>query len=52
MIIVTLQHYSLLDYQKKYLAEQLNVYDLLIEKNLVKNQYHDLDLFWLLLTWL
>lgn len=36
---------QLLDYQKKHLGQPLKVYDPWIEKDLVKNQYHDLDEF-------
>lgn len=35
----------LLDYQRKHLGQPLKVYDPWIEKDLVKNQYHDLDEF-------
>ena len=36
---------QLLECQEKHLAEPLKVYDPLIEKDIVKNQYHDLDAF-------
>ncbi len=36
---------QLLECQEKHLAEPLKVYDPLIEKDIVKNQYHDLDVF-------
>ena len=36
---------QLLEFQKKHLAEPLKVYDPFIEKDLVDNQYHDLDKF-------
>lgn len=36
---------QLLDYQRKHLGQPLKVYDPWIEKDLVKNQYHDLDEF-------
>ena len=36
---------QLLEYQKKHLAEPLKVYDPFITQDLVKNQYHDLDMF-------
>lgn len=34
---------QLLDFQKKHLGTPLKVYDPYIERDLVKNQYHDLD---------
>ena len=36
---------QLLECQERHLAEPLKVYDPLIEKDLVKNQYHDFDTF-------
>ena len=36
---------QLLDFQKKHLGTPLKVYDPFIEKDLVQNQYHDLDAF-------
>ena len=36
---------QLLECQEKHLAEPLKVYDPYIKKNIVKNQYHDLDEF-------
>ncbi len=36
---------QLLECQEKHLAEPLKVYDPFIKKDLVKNQYHDLDKF-------
>ena len=36
---------QLLECQEKHLAEPLKVYDPLIEKDIVKSQYHDLDAF-------
>lgn len=36
---------QLLECQEKHLAEPLKVYDPLIEKDIVKNQYHDLNAF-------
>ena len=36
---------QLLECQERHLAEPLKVYDPLIEKDIVKNQYHDLDTF-------
>lgn len=36
---------QLLECQERHLAEPLKVYDPLIEKDIVKNQYHDLDVF-------
>ncbi len=36
---------QLLECQERHLAEPLKVYDPLIEKDLVKNQYHDFDAF-------
>ena len=36
---------QLLDFQKKHLGTPLKVYDPWIEKDLVENQYHDLDAF-------
>ena len=36
---------QLLECQERHLAEPLKVYDPLIEKDIVKNQYHDLDAF-------
>ena len=36
---------QLLECQEKHLAEPLKVYDPYITKNIVKNQYHDLDKF-------
>ena len=36
---------QLLECQKRHLAEPLKVYDPFIEKDLVDNQYHDLDTF-------
>lgn len=36
---------QLLESQEKHLAEGLKVYDPFIEKDIVKNQYHDLDKF-------
>ena len=36
---------QLLDFQKKHLGTPLKVYDPFIEKDLVQNQYHDLDPF-------
>jgi UDP-N-acetyl-D-mannosaminuronic acid dehydrogenase len=36
---------QLLECQEKHLAEPLKVYDPFIEKNIVKNQYHDFDAF-------
>ena len=36
---------QLLDSQKRHLAEGLKVYDPYISKDVVKNQYHDLDTF-------
>ena len=36
---------QLLECQEKHLAEPLKVYDPLIEKDIVKNQYHDFDSF-------
>ena len=36
---------QLLECQERHLAEPLKVYDPLIEKDIVKNQYHDFDAF-------
>ena len=36
---------QLLECQERHLAEPLKVYDPFIEKNMVANQYHDLDKF-------
>ena len=36
---------QLLDCQAKHLAEPLKVYDPYVHKDIVKNQYHDLDKF-------
>ena len=36
---------QLLECQERHLAEPLKVYDPLIEKDIVKNQYHDFDTF-------
>ena len=36
---------QLLECQERHLAEPLKVYDPLIEKDIVKNQYHDIDAF-------
>ena len=36
---------QLLECQERHLAEPLTVYDPLIEKDIVKNQYHDFDAF-------
>lgn len=36
---------QLLECQKKHLAQPLKVYDPFIEKDMVENQYHDLDAF-------
>lgn len=36
---------QLLEFQKKHLGQPLKVYDPFIEKDIVKNQYHDLNQF-------
>ena len=36
---------QLLECQEKHLAEPLKVYDPFVQKDIVKNQYHDLDIF-------